>query len=135
MIILWITSIDMWKTLQTVHGLMMIFLFYFSSIHSAETGRGNWVQAHIISHKNSPESSSTTGTSCFSSNCMTLQSVEKANCSKASVPYRGYSERSALLYFPFCSTGPSTEYPSVSIQFKMVSSSACHASLLSLSGS
>jgi hypothetical protein len=36
-----------------VHGLMMIFLFSFSSIHSAETGRGNWVQAHIISHKNS----------------------------------------------------------------------------------
>lgn len=29
MIILWITSIDMWKTLQTVHGLMMIFYSLF----------------------------------------------------------------------------------------------------------
>ena len=27
MIILWITSIDMWKTLQAVHRWMMIFLF------------------------------------------------------------------------------------------------------------
>lgn len=52
MIILWITSIDMWKTLQTVHGLMMIFLFSFSLIQSAETGRGNWVEAHITSPKN-----------------------------------------------------------------------------------
>lgn len=66
---------------------------------------------------------------------MARQNMEKANLARDWVSYWVCSGISALLYCPSESTVPSTGYPSVSAQPRMVSSSACHASWFSFSSS
>lgn len=75
------------------------------------------------------------GTCCSSANRMARQNMEKANLARDWVSYWVCSGMSALLYCPSGPTVPSTGYPSVSAQPRMVSSSACHASWFSFSSS
>ena len=77
MIILWITSIDMWKTLQAVHRWMMIFLF--SSYRLILLKQSQAIGYKLTSYpiKTLLNHPAQQGTSDFSPNCMTLQSAGK----------------------------------------------------------